>query len=283
MRQITLDLPGQVKQCRYVCSVSGGLTSIEALERTLAAHGRDDVCAVFADVGTVIENGRVVCGEDEDLIRFMGECEAFLRVEIHRIRHREYSDIWAAFFGERFMGNTQIDTCSKFLKREVLDEWIESFHPGAIRVLGYSWLEKSRADGFLEYFPTADFPLCRAPLVTNDEIAEKWEARGIRRSRSYSLGFSHDNCGGMCVKMGLGQAHDLWRLRPWRYEYAERREREFRATINSGATIFRKNGEPITMEALRLLFEGGYTPRTSKEGCGGRCMLPTPATDRRAE
>lgn len=278
VRQITLDLPGQVKQARYVCSVSGGLTSIEALERTLAAHGKDEVCAVFADVGTVIENGRVVCGEDEDLIRFMGEAAAFFGVEIHRIRHRKYRDIWEAFFGERFMGNTQVDTCSKFLKREVLNEWIDSFHPGAVRVIGYSWLEKSRTEDFLAYFPDADFPVCRSPYVTNDEIAAKWEARGINRSRSYSLGFSHDNCGGMCVKMGLGQAHDLWRLRPWRYEYAERREQEFRSKINAEATIFRKSKVPITMRALRELFEAGYAPSTSKESCGGRCMLPLPPT-----
>lgn len=258
-----------------MCSVSGGLTSIEALERTLAAHGKEEVCAVFADVGTVVENGRVVCGEDEDLIRFMGECEAFLGVEIHRIRHRKYGNIWDAFFGERLMGSHQFDTCSKFLKREVIDKWVDSFHPGAIRVLGYSWLEKSRTEPFLVYFPDAQFPLCSKPYVTNDEIAAKWEARGIKRSRSYSLGFSHDNCGGMCVKMGLGQAYDLWKLRLWRYEYAERREQEFRAEINAEATIFRKNGAPITMRELRELFENGYTPRTSKEGCGGRCMLPT--------
>lgn len=274
LRQITLDLPGQVKQSKYVCSVSGGLTSVEAWERTLARYGPDEVCAVFADVGTVVENGRVVCGEDEDLLRFMGEAEAFLGQTIHRIRHRKYRDIWEAFFGERFMGNTMLDTCSKFLKREVIDEWTDSFHPGSVRIIGFSWLEKSRTEDFLAYFPTAEFPVCRAPYVTNDEIASKWEARGIRRSRSYDLGFSHDNCGGMCVKMGLGQAYDLWRLRPWRYEYAERREREFRALINSDATIFRKNGEPITMEELRHLFEAGYKPSTSKEGCGGRCMLP---------
>lgn len=277
LRQITLDLPGQVRQAKYVCSVSGGLTSVEAWERTLARYGPDEVCAVFADVGTVVENGRVVCGEDEDLLRFMGEAEAFLGQKIHRIKSRRYSDIWEVFFGKHCMGNHLIDSCSEHLKRDVVDEWVDSFHPQAIRVLGFSWLEKSRADKFKAHFPNSEFPLCRSPFVTNDEIAEKWEARGIRRSRSYELGFSHDNCGGMCVKMGLGQAHDLWRLRPWRYEYAERREQEFRATVNAEATIFRKGKLPVTMRELRELFEGGYTPKTSQEGCGGRCMLP--ATD----
>ncbi len=275
MRQACFDLPGQVRQARYVVSVSGGLSSIEALERTLAKHGRENVCAVFADVGTVVENGKIVCGEDEDLIRFMEEAEAYLAFPIHSVRHKAYRSIWDAFFDQRFMGNTRIDPCSKYLKRDVIDKWITSFHPGAVRIIGFSWMEKGRADIFRGFFPDAEFPLCESPYVTNDDIAEKWESRGIMRSRSYALGFSHDNCGGMCVKMGLGQAHDLWKLRPWRYEYAERRELEFREKINADATIFRKSGKPITMRALRLLFASGYRPKSSKEGCGGRCMTPS--------
>lgn len=274
LRQICFDLPGQVRQAKYVCSVSGGLSSIEAWERTLSMYGQDQVCAVFADVGTVIENGRVVCGEDQDLLRFMGDAESFLGAKIHRIRHRKYSNIWEAFFGERFLGNSQIDTCSKFLKREVLAEWIESFHPGAIRVLGFSWLEMGRAEIFRSYFPNASFPLFDPPLLTNEDIAAKWMARGVQPSRSYADGFSHDNCGGMCVKMGLGQAFDLWKLRPWRFEYAERREKEFQDKINPNATIFEKSGLPISMKTLRLLFQSGYVPRTAKQDCGGRCMAP---------
>jgi hypothetical protein len=257
-----------------VVSVSGGLSSIEALERSLATYGRDTVYAVFADVGTVIENGRVVCGEDEDLIRFMGEAEEYLGVSINRISHHKYKNIWDCFFGEKFMGNTRIDTCSKFLKRETLGRWISAFE-NPIRIIGFSWMEKSRSDRYLKYFPDAEFPLCLPPYLTNEDIARKWESRGIRRSRSYSDGFSHDNCGGMCVKMGIGQAWTLWKLRPWRYEYAERREKEFRKTVSMKATIFRKSGEPITMEALRLEFEAGYIPKSvDSETCGGRCILP---------
>jgi len=147
----------------YVVSVSGGLSSVEALERCLNKFGSEKVHAVFADVGTVIEDGKVVCGEDEDLIRFLSEVESYLGVHINRVKHHKYSNIWDCFFGERFMGNTRIDTCSKFLKREVLDNWIKDNHADAVRVLGFSWMEKSRADKFLSYFPNAHFPLCLPP------------------------------------------------------------------------------------------------------------------------
>lgn len=58
MRQICFDLPGQVKQCRYVCSVSGGLTSIEALERTLAAHVADPMTPEIQS--RIRSNGRAI-------------------------------------------------------------------------------------------------------------------------------------------------------------------------------------------------------------------------------
>lgn len=278
MKQICLDLPGQIKQADYVVSVSGGLTSFEALRRTIEAKGRENVSAVFADVGRIVENGETVCGEDDDLYRFLDETERLLDFPIHRIHHREYANMWEAFFGERFMGNSRIDTCSKFLKREVLEEWIDAYHPGCVRVLGFSWLEISRATEYLTYFPNSWFPLTEAPYVTNEDIARWLEDRGIQRPTLYREGFSHNNCGGLCVKGGIGQLHDLYRWRPARYAYNARRETEFRASINPNATIFRKDGEPITLEALGKLFESGYVPKTSQESCGGRCMIPEEAS-----
>lgn len=258
-----------------IVSVSGGLSSIEALERAILKYdGKRRIIPVFADVGSVVENGRVVCGEDEDLMRFLVETEAWLGVKIERIKHPKYANIWECFFARRYMGNTRVDPCSEDMKRKLLDKWIKQFDNPTM-VIGFSWLEGHRAEQYKSFVPNSEFPLCEKPYVTNEDIAEKWERRGIKRGRSYDEGFSHDNCGGMCVKMGLGQAFMLWKVRPWRYEYAERREKEFRSNIHSEATIFRKSMVPITMESLRLLFEEGYIPRTvGNEDCGGRCMMP---------
>lgn len=260
---------------RFVASVSGGLTSFEAWRRAVEKHGAENVTAIFADVGTVIEDGEVVSGEDEDLHRFLGDTERLMGCEIIRLKHHKYHCIWDAFFGERFMGNTMLDTCSKFLKREVISKWIKANAPAATMVLGFSWLESSRAKKYQQLVPNSWMPLQESPYVINDEISAWLRARGVEPPRNYELGVSHNNCGLFCVKGGLGQLYLLWRVRLRRYLYNERMELKFRAEINPKATIFRKDGKPITMQALRILFENGYVPRTAnQQGCGGRCMLP---------
>lgn len=260
---------------RYVVSVSGGLTSFEAWRRTVEKHGRENVTAIFADVGTVVEDGEIVCGEDEDLFRFLDDTERLMGHPIIRLRHPKYANIWEAFFGERFLGNTMVDTCSKFLKREVIARWIKENAPDATMVLGFSWLESSRARKYQKRIPNSWMPLQERPYVINDDIAKWLLSRGVKPPRNYELGASHNNCGLFCVKSGLGQLYLLWKLRIKRYLYNERMELKFRAEINPKATIFRKNGKPITMQALRLLFEQGYIPKTAPDqGCGGRCMVP---------
>lgn len=259
---------------KAVASVSGGLGSFEAWRRAIQKYGKENVAAVFADVGTIVEDGKVVCGEDEDLHRFLADTERLLEAPIIRLSHPKYANIWEAFFGERFLGNSRIDTCSKFLKREVLHKWVKENASDATMVIGFSWLEASRAETYQKRVPNSWFPLCEPPYVTNEEIGTWLEKRGVRVPQLYREGARHNNCGLFCVKGGIGQLHDLWRLRPHRYLYGERRENQFRAEINPTATIFRKGGEPITMRELRVLFERGYVPKTAQDGCGGRCMVP---------
>lgn len=263
---------------KFVCSVSGGLTSFEALSRTVALAGVDNVVAIFADVGTVRDDrGRVVCGEDDDLHSFLDSIQDHLGVEIHRLHHPKYKHIWEAFFGERFLGNQRVDTCSKFLKRQVLHRWIDENADGFTHVLGFSWMEKSRSEKYAAYFPNSFFPLNHAPYVTNEEISSELSKLRIIRPSLYGEGWaSHGNCGGLCVKGGLGQLWDCWKHRPWRYFFAADQEQRFRREINPSVSIFRRNGLPRTMQEFAVDFDNGYIPKTAKggEGCGGQCMLP---------
>lgn len=260
----------------YIVSVSGGLTSIEAWKRCLDKYGHENTVPVFADVGTVVEDGKVVSGEDEDLFRFLDEVETVLGQKCHRIQHHKYKCIWDAFFGERFVTNGLVDTCSKFLKREILDKFAAQF-PHNVRVVGFSWLEKSRMTDFQRYIPNSWFPLAEPPYLTSEDIGRQWQALGIEPPRMYAQGFSHNNCGGLCFKAGLGQAYDVWKLTPHRYEYNERMQERFLAEVSHQGTFLRKQGKPISMKALREQFESGYVPRTSQyQTCGGKCMLPEP-------
>lgn len=265
-----------------VVSVSGGLTSFEALRRAAVKHGANKVDAIFADVGTVRdEQGRVVCGEDDDLHEFLDAIENLLGLKIHRLKHHKYKHIWEAFFGERFLGNHRVDVCSKFLKREVLDKWIEENAPDPIRVLGFSWLEKARAERFAAYFPTSWFPLTEPPYVTNEDISDYLQKLGIRRPSLYNEGWaSHGNCGGLCVKGGLGQLYDCWLHRPWRFFFAADQEAKFQREISEDGIIFKRFGLPRTMHQFAKDFEAGYVPKTAQarsEGCGGQCMIPEQA------
>jgi hypothetical protein len=260
---------------KYVVSFSGGLSSFEALRRCLAKHGHESTIAIFANVGSVAENGVTVSGEDDDTFRFKRDVEKLLKVNIVELRHHKYQNVWDAFFGERFMGNTRLDTCSKFLKREVIHRFQDNLGEEVVPVIGFSWLEQSRVEQYKKYCPNAWFPLTEPPYTDNEKISQFLRSYGVEPPRLYDT-FLHNNCGGFCVKMGIGQLHDLWRTSKERYEYNERMEQKFREDINPDAAIFRKDKRPFTMKQYRELFEKGYKPKTAGQhgGCGGRCMVP---------
>lgn len=267
----------RISEMTYVVSVSGGLSSAEALRRTLEQKGRENTVAVFADVGSVFEDGQRVSGEEDDLYRFLDDVERALDFPIYRLRNEKYSDVWDCFIKNRFIGNTRLDVCSKFLKRAPLKEWVSKNFPVHTMVIGFSWFEPHRAQDYREYVSNSWFPLMSAPYVDNDQIAATFRAMGVEPSKSYADGFLHDNCGGFCVKMGLGQAYHLWSTRRHRWMYNERKETEFQAFIGKPVTVFRKGQLPISMKILREQFEAGYVPRTAneKKGCAGRCMIPS--------
>ena len=52
----------------YIVNVSGGLTSFEALRRTIERHGKDSTVAVFADTKI----------EDADSYRFLSDQERYM-------------------------------------------------------------------------------------------------------------------------------------------------------------------------------------------------------------
>lgn len=264
---------------KYVVSVSGGLGSYEALRRTLNEKGRENTVAVFADVGRIVRDGETVCGEDDDLFRFLDETERSLDFPIQRVKSPLYTDIWDVFFKQRMLGSTMRDPCSRWMKRKVIRDWQES-HYGRINVmtvLGLGWQEAGRINEFKAIFGDACwFPCCEAPYVTNEDITRELATRGILPSRSYGLGFAHDNCGGFCVKMGMYQCYLLWKHRLKRWLFAEQMEQEFLSYLGrTDISIFRRNNQQITMLALRRLFEGGWVPKQRKQHSCASCMVPT--------
>ena len=92
-------------------------------------------------------------------------------------------------------------------------------------------------------------------------ISKALKELGVDRPRLYDLGFSHNNCGGFCVKAGLGQFAHLLKVLPERYAHHEQKEHEFREFIGKDVSILRdrRGGETqsMTLEAFRGRIEEG--------------------------
>lgn len=265
----------------YIVNVSSGLASAEALERTIAAHGKDSTVAVFADVKGHSTSEHA--GEDADNYRFLADLERWFDLEIIRIV--EGRDIWQAMFDARAItlkvGTGKVAPCSRLLKREPIDTWLAAHYTPdtAIRVSGLDWSEPHRVADFDQ--AVAPFrtwhPLTVAPYYDKCHIAAKWEARGIKPPALYELGFAHANCGGFCTKAGQAHFALLYRVNKPRYLYHAAKEAQFQREINPKATILRdrRGGvtKPMTLyEFAERLDRGEAYDQDEWGGCG--CFAP---------
>jgi hypothetical protein len=253
---------------------SAGSGSWAAAMRTIERHGKDDVELLFADAQI----------EDPDAYRFLDDAEKQLGVPLHRIA--DGRDIWEVFVDERFIGNSRVDPCSKILKRKLMDEWIKEKGKtcDVVMVFGLDWSERTRVEKhrarMAERGFACEYPMDDRPYVTKDEILDWMRSEGVEPPRLYGLGFGHNNCGGFCVKMGLGQARHLLFTLPDVYLRHEAAEAEAMARIGPTARPFlrsRKNGitKGITMRKFREMLE--EQPFLFEDfaigGCGGGCAI----------
>jgi hypothetical protein len=93
------------------------------------------------------------------------------------------------------------------------------------------------------------------------------------------MGFSHNNCGGFCVKAGLGHFENLLRAMPERYAYHEAKEQEFREMMGRDDIAIlrdRRGGtmRPMTLRVFRerLQAQTMIADKFDIGGCG--CMMP---------
>jgi hypothetical protein len=258
---------------QYIINVSGGLTSYEALRRTIARHGRDAVRAVFAD--TLIEHA--------DLYRFLTDTERLLGVAITRLA--DGRDPWQVMKDRRAITMQGAAPCSQELKRKVIDRWVgENFEPGTYtRVFGMDWSEMARMERLkAELAPVPVwFPLAEPPYVDKCHIAADLEMAGVETPYLYRIGFTHNNCGGGCVKAGQAHWAHLWHVLPDTYALWEAKEDGVRQHLGKDVTILkdRRGGgprKPMTLAAFRARLEMGEAYETDEwGGCG--CFAPSVA------
>lgn len=258
----------------YIVSVSGGLTSYEALRRCLVVHGRDQTWAVFADT-------RI---EDPDLYRFLDDIEAHLRFPIERIADgRTVFDVWHDARALTLRGHGAGSApCSRELKREPIQRWIAKHFAGEpyTLVLGMDWSERDRMERTRHYYAPIPvwFPLEAPPYKDKCHIADDLGRAGIKVPDLYTEGFSHNNCGGGCVKAGQAHFAHLYKTRPATYARWEAEEERLRTALGKDIAILidRRGGgprRPLTLRDFRLRLERGEDyDRDEWGGCG--CFAP---------
>lgn len=220
---------------RCVVFFSGGLSSWAAAKRAVAKYGAENTTLLFTD--TLIE--------DPDLYRFLDEAAANVGAPLVKIA--EGRTPWQVFNDEKLIGNTRADPCSKILKRRAAEKWLaDNCDPNnTALVFGISWDEAHRYESdpdpktgkrrgvkprYAEMgWPHVEAPMCEAPWMAPWDVRAWARTEGLTIPRLYGLGFSHNNCGGFCVKAGEGHFAHLLKTLPDVYAHHEAQEEAFNA------------------------------------------------------
>ncbi len=202
---------------KHIVSFSGGLGSAITADMVCKKYGKDNVTLLFAD--TLIE--------DKDLYTFNRDVVELLGCDFVTIC--EGRTPWQVFNDVKYIGNTRVDPCSKVLKRDFIRKYITSnYKPEDCTIwIGIDCTEEHRLNPVVLRNKPYSY---RSILIENDifltnEYKFEWLTdNNITVPRMYKMGFSHHNCGGFCVKAGLGQFKKLWEMLPDVYTDNEREE-----------------------------------------------------------
>lgn len=245
---------------------SGGVASFCA---ALRAREQYELTLLFTDTNM----------EDPDLYRFLRESAQ--AVDAPLVWLRDGRNVWDVFRDSRFIGNSRIDPCSRILKREPARRYIKT-HGVETIVLGMDWTEGKRAKESTEaYAPVKVLcPLLDPPYLEKKDMFQVCLDHGIEPPALYARGFSHNNCGGFCVKAGHAHFANLLKQYPERYAYHEAREAEMRELLGDVSVLRDRRGgttKPLSLAAFRERL--GVDPTDFDPADIGGCGCFTEADD----
>lgn len=242
---------------QHVISIGGGLSStMELPRRVLAQADKTDCRFIMARLPN----------EDPDVWRLCDAVSTDLGITIEYIGLG--LDPWAIFWQEGMIGNSRVDPCSRRLKREVLAAWMaENCNPtDTVLHLGITYHEVDRMIAVRANWHRAgwqvDAPLAGDPMITRERLMQACQDRYSFVPRLYQMGFSHNNCGGACVKAGLAEwARLLWYL-PDVYAWWEEQEFQFNAVHRNTGLLAHLTGADLDGKAIVSILRdrrGGLT------------------------
>jgi hypothetical protein len=254
----------------HVVMFSSGAGSAAAAKRVADKYGTDHLTLLFADVN----------GEDPDNYRFLHEAHAWIGGDLVIIDNGGLT-IWDVFHHQRFLGNSRVDPCSKYLKRIPMRKWLEAnCDPvDTMCYVGFDWTEEHRAIRSEKYWAPwdVDSPLMWPPYVDKGDTLKVLAQAGIEPPLLTRQGFPHANCGGGCVKAGIGQFKRLLAERPDTYAEWEANEQGLRDILGDVAILTDRRGgdkKPMSLRTLRLRVQAEPTLFAGEDYGGCNCMTP---------
>lgn len=276
----------------HVCHISGGITSWETAERVAQKEGTEHLYCIFADTLAedndlyrfLIESTAHVYGLLTSAIRALAataleipeieDNQLELRKELLLILSRKATEAiprliwlcdgrtpWEVFSDVRFLGNSRVDPCSRILKRELIHKFCDQTFSNqtSVHYFGLDWDEEHRIIPLRTAYAlkgwATSFPLTERPYWAKNHYIEHAEEFDIACPRLYGDGFLHNNCGGLCVKMGHGPAAILLKSHPKRYAYGEQEEGKLRTILGNVSMLTDRRGDgkkkPLTLTQFR--------------------------------
>ncbi|MBK3745686.1 phosphoadenosine phosphosulfate reductase family protein [Paraburkholderia aspalathi] len=257
---------------KQIISFSGGAASFAAAHLAVEKYGRENVLLVFCD--TLIE--------DPDLYRFIEEGSRALGCEL--IKLQDGRDPWQVFLKEKYMGNSRIAPCTVELKGKTFAKWLsKSYAPDECVIhFGFDWTEAHRLSKAQQNWApyTCVSLLNGPPYLSREQVFQIVDDYDIELPRLYDLGFSHNNCGGFCVRAGQAHYRNLLEKLPEVYTRHENsQERLFEQVPNARPflrIIRNKQAYYLSLRQFREHLErGGEFDPSEHGGCG--CFSDTSA------
>ncbi len=230
---------------KHIISLSGGIGSYVSLLRVLEKEHKKDVIAVFCDV--LKENG--------DLYRFLNDIEKTLDIKIIKLCIGKTP--FQLQLEEKFIYNSRVANCSKKLKGDSFKEYLKTIEDDYIVYLGFDWTEMHRCENARKIYAPHEvrFPMCEAPYFTKKDMFEILSKQKIKIPYLYTIGLSHNNCDGQCVRAGIGHYINLYYQDKNRFMIAENEELMLQQLLNSKHTHLKRNGQPYSLKQLRISLE----------------------------
>lgn len=230
-----------------VVALSGGKASAWCADWAFRNYQKDDIILYFNDTKW----------EHEDLYRFLNDLSKYFDHPI--VFDSDGRNPEELFYDNGALANNRMPFCSRQLKADRLQKF---YKDGDTLVFGIGGSEPHRAQRITSVYDsvsqktgkrvTLRFPLI-SEQVTREQINNFLALAGIEEPIIYSLGFSHNNCSGGCVRAGKKQWKLLYEKLPEVYADRERVETEFREFTGKDVSFFKDE----TLTEFRQRIERG--------------------------